>query len=119
MSIKAPKGWKLVPVEATPEMLSLSRWSGSGDVSVSEEWARREVWDRMLANAPEYVSSGTRNRSAGSVEDYLAAIGRGESLDAIAARFGISRAAVHKALKSRGLPTCARHYLAWKAKESA
>lgn len=47
-----PEGWKLVPINATPEMLSRGRWSGSGDVSVSEEWARREVWDRMLAAAP-------------------------------------------------------------------
>lgn len=51
-----PEGWRLVPVEATPEMLNASRWSGSGNVSVDEEWARKQVWHRMLAAAPQPVA---------------------------------------------------------------
>lgn len=51
-----PEGWQLVPVVPTPEMLNASRWSGSGDVSVNEEWARTEVWRRMIAAAPQPVA---------------------------------------------------------------
>lgn len=52
-----PEEWMLVPVEPTDEMLRKSNWSGNGDVSVNEEWARRTVWDRMLAAAPQPAHS--------------------------------------------------------------
>lgn len=45
--------WQTVPAEPTPEMMQAGYWSGSGDVSVNESWARREVWNRMLAAAPK------------------------------------------------------------------
>ena len=50
--VAVPAGWALVPVDPSPDMLRAGCWSGSGDVSVSEEWARREVWGRMLAASP-------------------------------------------------------------------
>lgn len=48
-----PDGWQCVPVEPSPEMKKAGYWSGSGDVSVNEEWARCEVWKRMLNTAPK------------------------------------------------------------------
>ena len=46
-------------------MLRKSNWSGNGDVSVNEEWARRTVWGRMLAAAPQPDHSPD-----GTVTDY-------------------------------------------------
>ena len=53
-----PDGFRLVPVEPTPDMLCAGYWSGSGDVSVNEEWARREVYARMLNAAPQPPGGG-------------------------------------------------------------
>ncbi|WP_406850159.1 hypothetical protein [Chromobacterium phragmitis] len=47
-----PDGWRLVPIKPTEEMIRKSYWSGAGDVNIHEEWAKREVWARMLAAAP-------------------------------------------------------------------
>jgi hypothetical protein len=47
------EGWKWVPIEPTEEMLNAGRWSGAGDVSVAESWARMEIWRRMVFAAPE------------------------------------------------------------------
>lgn len=44
-----PVGFALVPIEPTQQMLDAGRWSGAGSVSIQEEWARKEVWSRMLA----------------------------------------------------------------------
>ncbi|WP_239009675.1 hypothetical protein [Delftia lacustris] len=44
-----PAGFALVPIEPTQEMLNAGRWSGAGSVSIQEEWARKEMWSRMLA----------------------------------------------------------------------
>jgi len=44
-----PAGFALVPIEPTQQMLDAGRWSGAGSVSIQEEWARKEVWSRMLA----------------------------------------------------------------------
>ena len=44
-----PAGFALVPIEPTQQMLDAGRWSGAGSVSIQEEWARKEVWNRMLA----------------------------------------------------------------------
>ena len=63
--VAVPEGWKLVPVDPTDEMLRKSNWSGNGDVSVNEEWARRTVWGRMLAAAPQPDHSPD-----GTVTDY-------------------------------------------------
>lgn len=43
--------------------------------------------------------------------EYLADIARGDTLTEIAARNGITYAAVHHRLKAAGLPTCTRAYL--------
>ena len=51
-SVAVPDGWKLVPVDPTDEMVRKSNWSGNGDVSVNEDWARKTVWDRMIYAAP-------------------------------------------------------------------
>ncbi|MFM9768085.1 hypothetical protein, partial [Streptomyces scabiei] len=48
-----PHGFALVPVVPTRRMLDVGRWSGAGSVSIQEEWARKEVWHRMLAAAPQ------------------------------------------------------------------
>ena len=53
-----PDGFRLVPVEPTPDMLCAGYWSGSGDVSVNEEWVRREVYSRMLNAAPQPPGGG-------------------------------------------------------------
>ena len=57
-SVAVPEGWKLVPVEPTDEMVRKSNWSGNGDVSVNEDWARKTVWDRMIYAAPSPDHSG-------------------------------------------------------------
>ncbi|WP_046984235.1 hypothetical protein [Delftia tsuruhatensis] len=44
-----PAGFALVPIEPTQQMLNAGRWSGAGSVSIQEEWARKEMWSRMLA----------------------------------------------------------------------
>ena len=44
-----PAGFALVPIEPTQQMLDAGRWSGAGSVSIQEEWARKEMWSRMLA----------------------------------------------------------------------
>jgi hypothetical protein len=44
-----PAGFALVPIKPTQQMLDAGRWSGAGSVSIQEEWARKEVWSRMLA----------------------------------------------------------------------
>ena len=41
--VQVPEGWKLVPVEPTPEMLTTQ----GGSV-----WTRREIWNAMLSAAP-------------------------------------------------------------------
>lgn len=50
---QVPSGWQLVPIEPTSEMLRRGTWSGNGDVGVDEEWARKVVYQRMLAASPE------------------------------------------------------------------
>lgn len=80
-AVAVPDGWKLVPVEPTQQMLDVGRWTGAGSVSVQEEWARKEVWQRMLAAAPqppvaaqepdeqrEFVSWLDSTRPSGDVE---------------------------------------------------
>src|SRR5690625_3757961 len=52
-SASEQEGWVLVPVTPTPEMLQAGYWSGSGDVSVNQAWARKEVWARMIGSAPK------------------------------------------------------------------
>lgn len=47
------EGWVLVPVTPTQEMVQAGYWSGSGDVSVNQAWARKEVWARMISSAPK------------------------------------------------------------------
>ncbi|OBU85508.1 hypothetical protein [Chromobacterium subtsugae] len=47
-----PDGWRLVPIKPTEEMIRKSYWSGAGEINIHEEWAKREVWGRMLAAAP-------------------------------------------------------------------
>lgn len=53
-----PEGWQAVPVHPTDDMVMASRWSGCGDVSVGEGWARREVLRRGLAAAPKPPAGG-------------------------------------------------------------
>lgn len=43
--------WVFVPREPTEEMIRKSTWSGNGDVSVSEPWARKVIFKRMIAIA--------------------------------------------------------------------
>lgn len=57
-SVAVPDGWKLVPIEPTDEMVRKSNWSGNGDISVNEDWARKTVWDRMIYAAPSPDHSG-------------------------------------------------------------
>lgn len=52
-AVQVPQGWRLVPEKPTDEMMRVGYWSGAGNVSIQEEWARREVWGRMLAAAPQ------------------------------------------------------------------
>lgn len=52
-----PAGWKLVPVEPTPEMCDAARWSEYGEETsrqyeVSNEFIQ-SVWALLLAAAPE------------------------------------------------------------------
>lgn len=61
---QVPEGWKLVPIEPTDEMVRKSNWSGNGDVSVNEDWARKTVWDRMIYAAPSPDHSGGVNEVA-------------------------------------------------------
>ena len=61
---QVPEGWRLVPVEPTDEMVRKSNWSGNGDVSVNEDWARKTVWDRMIYAAPSPDHSGGVNEVA-------------------------------------------------------
>lgn len=48
-AVAVPAGFALVPIEPTQEMLNAGRWSGADSVSIQEEWARKEMWSRMLA----------------------------------------------------------------------
>lgn len=41
-------GYALVPLKPTEEMIKRSNWSGNGDVSVNEDWARVTVYQRMI-----------------------------------------------------------------------
>lgn len=43
--VAVPKGWKLVPIEPTAEMLEAARWEDGIDTA-------RTVWAHMLAAAP-------------------------------------------------------------------
>ncbi|MDE1715591.1 hypothetical protein PWG14_24305 [Chromobacterium amazonense] len=54
-----PNGWQLVPKEPTEDMIRKSYWSGAGEVNIHEEWAKREVWVRMLAAAPQPAQPAT------------------------------------------------------------
>ncbi|WP_289241668.1 hypothetical protein [Delftia sp.] len=49
LQLPVPAGFALVPIEPTQQMLDAGRWSGAGSVSIQEEWARKEMWSRMLA----------------------------------------------------------------------
>ena len=53
------------------------------------------------------------NRSSAKVGEYLRCIARGETLETIGKRYGVSYGAVRKRLKTAGLPTCAIDYLRW------
>ena len=46
-----PAGWKLVPIEPTPEMIDAAEYVDWGDADVRGSCIN--AWDRMLAAAPE------------------------------------------------------------------
>ena len=46
-----PEGWKLVPIEPTPEMIDAAEYVDWGDADVRGSCIN--AWDRMLAAAPE------------------------------------------------------------------
>ena len=46
-----PAGWVLVPVEPTEEMADAG--DNTSPVAVTSEWTARDVWDAMIAAAPE------------------------------------------------------------------
>jgi len=46
-----PDGWKLVPIEPTPEMIDAAEYVDWGDADVRGSCIN--AWDRMLAAAPE------------------------------------------------------------------
>lgn len=46
-----PEGWKLVPIEPTPEMIDAAEYVDWGDTDVRGSCIN--AWDRMLAAAPE------------------------------------------------------------------
>ena len=66
-----------------------------------------------MTSSPAKRVPARGERSAAKVEDYLRLIARGETLEAIGARYGVSHGAVRKKLLSHGLPTCAIDYLRW------
>lgn len=48
-----PEGWKLVPVEATPEMISAGAVHHYGACSRQDRSDADKAWDAMLAAAPQ------------------------------------------------------------------
>ena len=46
-----PEGWKLVPIEPTPEMIDAAEYVDWGDADVRGSCIN--AWDRMLSAAPE------------------------------------------------------------------
>lgn len=60
---RVPKGWKLVPIEPTTEMIDAGRWSeyrDEGDITESyvDDGAVSSVWDSMLAAAQQPKKEG-------------------------------------------------------------
>ena len=72
--VAVPVGWALVPVEPTKEMMRASRWSGSGDVSINEPWARLEAWGRMIKAAPTPPAASAKPLT----DEQIDKIGQGE-----------------------------------------
>lgn len=82
MIASIPEGWRLVPVEPTPEMLDVAV-SHALCVSISGDYGwsayMRDVWSRMLTSAPPAPSVGgwveltdeDRERAMRSMPDML------------------------------------------------
>jgi hypothetical protein len=65
------------------------------------------------------MKTNNGNRSTGTLGDYMLSISRGQTLDEIGKRYGVTPGAVRKALKAHGLPTCAIDFLRWLHKKDA